>query len=177
MQAIHYNYSVAQATRLQFGLYCSTVGPVLHQESEASPQGGGDSSRCSSSNEAASRRHTLSCQICRLHGTNPPSAEREDASCAQTLPQRHRSDMHCFCGSSSWLAWRSLSKLLLRTRHTLKPSNVSFTFFPPPDLLSEEDLKKLAEITGCAARVRLPECRTTPNLNTHRTITSVCNNL
>lgn len=106
MRAIQCSYSVAQATR--FGLYCSTVGPFLHQESEASTQGGGESSRRSSSNEAASRRHTLSCEICRLHGTNPPSAEREDASCAQTLPQRHRSDMHCFCGSSSWLARRSL---------------------------------------------------------------------
>lgn len=45
------------------------------------------------------------------------------------------------------------------------------------DLLSEEDLKKLAEITGCSARISLPQCRTTPNLNEYRTITSVCNNL
>lgn len=52
-----------------------------------------------------------------------------------------------------------------------------FHFFFFSDLLSEEDLNKLAEITGCAARARLPECSTTPNLNTHRTITSVCNNL
>ncbi|KAM3599681.1 uncharacterized protein V6R79_009692 [Siganus canaliculatus] len=45
------------------------------------------------------------------------------------------------------------------------------------DLLSEEDLNRLAEITGCEARVTKPNCNTTPNLNTYRTITSVCNNL
>ncbi|XP_053196572.1 eosinophil peroxidase isoform X1 [Scomber japonicus] len=45
------------------------------------------------------------------------------------------------------------------------------------DLLSESDLQKLAEITGCAARTRPPPCNTTPNLNQFRTITSVCNNL
>ncbi|XP_034048398.1 LOW QUALITY PROTEIN: eosinophil peroxidase [Thalassophryne amazonica] len=45
------------------------------------------------------------------------------------------------------------------------------------DLLSAEDLKKLSEITGCAARVRDPQCLTIPNLNTYRTITSLCNNL
>ncbi|XP_071322465.1 eosinophil peroxidase isoform X2 [Trachinotus anak] len=45
------------------------------------------------------------------------------------------------------------------------------------DLLSEEDLKDLVRITGCAARVRAPECRTTANINKYRTATSVCNNL
>ncbi|XP_061590231.1 eosinophil peroxidase-like isoform X2 [Cololabis saira] len=45
------------------------------------------------------------------------------------------------------------------------------------DLLSPEDLMKLAEITGCAARVRAPQCMTTPNINKYRTATSVCNNL
>ncbi|XP_056288346.1 eosinophil peroxidase [Pseudoliparis swirei] len=45
------------------------------------------------------------------------------------------------------------------------------------DLLTAEDLRKLAEITGCSARVRIPSCRTTPNLNKYRTVTSVCNNL
>ncbi|XP_040914825.1 eosinophil peroxidase [Toxotes jaculatrix] len=45
------------------------------------------------------------------------------------------------------------------------------------DLLSEEDLRKLANITGCAARTRPPQCRSTPNINKYRTATSVCNNL
>ncbi|XP_019938121.2 eosinophil peroxidase isoform X2 [Paralichthys olivaceus] len=45
------------------------------------------------------------------------------------------------------------------------------------DLLSEEDLKVLVRITGCEARVRIPECRTTANINKYRTITSICNNI
>ncbi|KAM9841489.1 eosinophil peroxidase [Aulostomus maculatus] len=45
------------------------------------------------------------------------------------------------------------------------------------DLLSQEDIEKLAEITGCAARTRPPSCRTTQNLDKYRTATSVCNNL
>uniref|UniRef100_A0A669FAT1 Myeloid-specific peroxidase n=1 Tax=Oreochromis niloticus TaxID=8128 RepID=A0A669FAT1_ORENI len=45
------------------------------------------------------------------------------------------------------------------------------------DLLTPEDLQKLAQITGCAARVKAPQCVTTPDLIKYRTITSVCNNL
>uniref|UniRef100_A0AAQ4QKH5 Myeloid-specific peroxidase n=1 Tax=Gasterosteus aculeatus aculeatus TaxID=481459 RepID=A0AAQ4QKH5_GASAC len=45
------------------------------------------------------------------------------------------------------------------------------------DLLSPEDLMRLAEITGCAAQVRVPSCRTTQNLNKYRTAGSLCNNL
>lgn len=45
------------------------------------------------------------------------------------------------------------------------------------DLLTEEDILKLAEISGCAAQARLPQCLTIPNLNKYRTPTSVCNNL
>uniref|UniRef100_A0A3Q3AMJ0 Myeloid-specific peroxidase n=2 Tax=Kryptolebias marmoratus TaxID=37003 RepID=A0A3Q3AMJ0_KRYMA len=45
------------------------------------------------------------------------------------------------------------------------------------DLLSEEDLRKLVQITGCEAQIRLPNCGTTQNLNKYRTATSVCNNL
>uniref|UniRef100_A0AAQ5YZW9 Myeloid-specific peroxidase n=1 Tax=Amphiprion ocellaris TaxID=80972 RepID=A0AAQ5YZW9_AMPOC len=45
------------------------------------------------------------------------------------------------------------------------------------DLLTEEDLRTLESISGCAARVRRPDCRTTQNLNKYRTVTSVCNNL
>ena len=46
-----------------------------------------------------------------------------------------------------------------------------------PDLLPLEDLKVLSEISGCAARVRDPSCRTIQNLDKYRTTTSVCNNL
>ncbi|MBN3296929.1 PERE peroxidase, partial [Amia calva] len=44
------------------------------------------------------------------------------------------------------------------------------------DLLSEEDLKTVERLTGCAARVHPPSCLTTPLVNEYRTITSVCNN-
>ncbi|XP_005812067.1 eosinophil peroxidase-like [Xiphophorus maculatus] len=45
------------------------------------------------------------------------------------------------------------------------------------DLLTEQDLKELARITGCEAQIRNPPCHNTPNMNKYRTITSVCNNL
>ncbi|XP_036954697.1 eosinophil peroxidase-like [Acanthopagrus latus] len=44
------------------------------------------------------------------------------------------------------------------------------------DLISEEDLRIIADLTGCNARHRLPSCRTTPNLDKFRTASSVCNN-
>nr|XP_057926969.1 eosinophil peroxidase-like isoform X2 [Doryrhamphus excisus] len=44
------------------------------------------------------------------------------------------------------------------------------------DLLSEEDLEFIAELTGCSPRQRIPSCRTTPNLDVFRTASSVCNN-
>uniref|UniRef100_A0A8C7YM24 Myeloid-specific peroxidase n=1 Tax=Oryzias sinensis TaxID=183150 RepID=A0A8C7YM24_9TELE len=45
------------------------------------------------------------------------------------------------------------------------------------DLLSPEDLEKLAKLTGCEARVRLPQCQILQNINKYRTATSICNNL
>ncbi|KAG5834791.1 hypothetical protein ANANG_G00265320 [Anguilla anguilla] len=45
------------------------------------------------------------------------------------------------------------------------------------DLLTPDELGTIARLTGCAARVRPPSCRTTPQINTYRTATSVCNNL
>uniref|UniRef100_A0A8C6UR87 Myeloid-specific peroxidase n=1 Tax=Neogobius melanostomus TaxID=47308 RepID=A0A8C6UR87_9GOBI len=66
---------------------------------------------------------------------------------------------------------QTLRLLQERTHHVHKRS------LNATDLLTEEELKSLAEITGCAARVRLLNCRTTPNVNKYRTATSVCNNL
>ena len=40
----------------------------------------------------------------------------------------------------------------------------------------EEDLKTIADITGCSARLRSPSCKTTPNLERFRTANSECNN-
>ncbi|CAL8406098.1 unnamed protein product [Arctogadus glacialis] len=45
------------------------------------------------------------------------------------------------------------------------------------DLLPHEDLEALSKISGCAAMVSNPHCRTIQNLDKYRTATSVCNNL
>ncbi|XP_054896722.1 eosinophil peroxidase [Poeciliopsis prolifica] len=45
------------------------------------------------------------------------------------------------------------------------------------DLLTDQDIRELARITGCEARLRNPSCLNTPNINKYRTATSVCNNL
>ncbi|XP_056135353.1 eosinophil peroxidase-like [Lampris incognitus] len=44
------------------------------------------------------------------------------------------------------------------------------------DLISEEVLNIIANLTGCSARIRSVSCATTPNLDTFRTATSICNN-
>uniref|UniRef100_A0A671UZI7 Eosinophil peroxidase-like n=1 Tax=Sparus aurata TaxID=8175 RepID=A0A671UZI7_SPAAU len=44
------------------------------------------------------------------------------------------------------------------------------------DLISEEDLQTVAELTGCNARHRVDSCKTTPNLDRFRTASGVCNN-
>lgn len=44
------------------------------------------------------------------------------------------------------------------------------------DLLSEEDLQTLADLTGCSARHRVPSCNSITNLDKFRTVASVCNN-
>ncbi|XP_028434696.1 eosinophil peroxidase-like isoform X2 [Perca flavescens] len=44
------------------------------------------------------------------------------------------------------------------------------------DLISDDDLKVIADLTGCSAQVRIPSCRTTPNLDRFRTGSSNCNN-
>ncbi|XP_010730846.3 eosinophil peroxidase [Larimichthys crocea] len=44
------------------------------------------------------------------------------------------------------------------------------------DLISEEDLQVIADLTGCSARHRVPSCMTTPDLDKFRTVNGVCNN-
>ncbi|XP_075882045.1 eosinophil peroxidase-like isoform X2 [Nelusetta ayraudi] len=44
------------------------------------------------------------------------------------------------------------------------------------DLISEEQLQTISELSGCSPQERIPSCATTPNLNVFRTATSVCNN-
>ncbi|XP_074546415.1 eosinophil peroxidase [Halichoeres trimaculatus] len=72
--------------------------------------------------------------------------------------------------SADYMA-QTLRLLHERTPHVHKRS------LNATDLLTAEDLRRLSEITGCSARVALPECRTLPNLNVYRTYSSVCNNL
>nr|XP_019956653.1 PREDICTED: eosinophil peroxidase-like [Paralichthys olivaceus] len=44
------------------------------------------------------------------------------------------------------------------------------------DLISEEDLQVIANLTGCSPRHRVPSCSTTPNKDKFRTASNVCNN-
>ncbi|TKS78672.1 Eosinophil peroxidase [Collichthys lucidus] len=44
------------------------------------------------------------------------------------------------------------------------------------DLISEEDLQVIADLTGCSARHRVPSCMTAPDLDKFRTVSGVCNN-
>ncbi|KAM8873228.1 eosinophil peroxidase-like isoform 1-T1 [Synchiropus picturatus] len=63
-------------------------------------------------------------------------------------------------------------RLLQQRMHRIHKRSLNAT-----DLMTPEDLLKLAELTGCAARIRDPPCHATQNIDKYRTITSVCNNL
>uniref|UniRef100_A0A8P4GA25 Myeloid-specific peroxidase n=1 Tax=Dicentrarchus labrax TaxID=13489 RepID=A0A8P4GA25_DICLA len=89
---------------------------------------------------------------------------------ALRLMKQPRGDTRSAVRSADYMA-QTLRLLHDRVHHVHKRS------LNATDLLSEEDLRRLANITGCSARVSLPQCRTTPNLNKYRTITSICNNL
>ncbi|XP_045923430.1 eosinophil peroxidase-like [Micropterus dolomieu] len=89
---------------------------------------------------------------------------------ALRLLKQPRGDTRSAVRSADYMA-QTLRLLQERVHHVHKRS------LNATDLLSDVDLQMLATITGCAARVRPPQCRTTPNLNKYRTITSICNNL
>ncbi|XP_063072362.1 eosinophil peroxidase-like [Engraulis encrasicolus] len=61
---------------------------------------------------------------------------------------------------------------LLHKRHHVHRRSLNAT-----DLLNEEDLETIERLTGCAARVRKPNCNTVPHLNKYRTATGLCNNI
>uniref|UniRef100_UPI0037E8B786 eosinophil peroxidase isoform X2 n=1 Tax=Semicossyphus pulcher TaxID=241346 RepID=UPI0037E8B786 len=63
-------------------------------------------------------------------------------------------------------------RLLHERAHRIHKRSINAT-----DLLTEEDLIRLSEITGCADRITAPQCRITQNINKYRTTTSVCNNI
>ncbi|XP_061590239.1 eosinophil peroxidase [Cololabis saira] len=89
---------------------------------------------------------------------------------ALRLLKQPRGDTRSAVRSADYMA-QTLRLLHDRVHHVHKRS------LNATDLLTPEDLMKLAEITGCAAQVRAPQCLTTPNINKYRTATSVCNNL
>ncbi|XP_040011573.1 eosinophil peroxidase-like [Xiphias gladius] len=62
-------------------------------------------------------------------------------------------------------------KLIKRSLGSRQKRSINAT-----DLISEEDLQLIADLTGCSPRHRVPSCKTTPNLHTFRTASSVCNN-
>ncbi|XP_061589166.1 eosinophil peroxidase-like [Cololabis saira] len=89
---------------------------------------------------------------------------------ALRLLKQPRGDTRSAVRSADYMA-QTLRLLHDRVHHVHKRS------LNATDLLTPEDLMKLAEITGCAARIRAPQCLTTPKINKYRTATSVCNNL
>ncbi|KAI3362364.1 hypothetical protein L3Q82_012664, partial [Scortum barcoo] len=89
---------------------------------------------------------------------------------ALRLMKQPRGETRTAVRSADYMA-QTLRLLHERTHHVHKRS------LNATDLLTPEELKSLAQITGCAARVSIPQCHTTPNLNKYRTISSVCNNL
>ncbi|XP_053180994.1 eosinophil peroxidase-like [Scomber japonicus] len=62
-------------------------------------------------------------------------------------------------------------KLIKRSLETRHKRSINAT-----DLISEEDLQVIADLTGCSPRHRVPSCKTTPDLDRFRTASSVCNN-
>ncbi|KAK5928959.1 hypothetical protein CgunFtcFv8_010235 [Champsocephalus gunnari] len=89
---------------------------------------------------------------------------------AVRLLKQPRGETRSAVRSADYMA-QTLRLLQERMHHVHKRSlNVT-------DLLSERDLNTLSQITGCARQISFPSCRTTPNLNTFRTATGVCNNI
>ncbi|TNM91909.1 hypothetical protein fugu_018921 [Takifugu bimaculatus] len=89
---------------------------------------------------------------------------------ALRLLKQPRGDTRAAVRSADYM--RQTLRLLQERSHHAHKRSLNAT-----DVLSENDLAKLSEITGCEARVRPPRCLTLPNINIYRTITSVCNNL
>ncbi|KAM4527392.1 eosinophil peroxidase-like isoform 1-T2 [Odontesthes bonariensis] len=89
---------------------------------------------------------------------------------ALRLMKQPRGDTRSAVRSADYMA--QTLRLLHDRVHRMHKRSLNAT-----DLLTEEDLMKLSKITGCAARVRPPPCRSTANINKYRTATSVCNNL
>ncbi|CAL8277720.1 unnamed protein product [Merluccius merluccius] len=86
------------------------------------------------------------------------------------LLKQPRGDSRSAVRSADYMA--QTLRLLHDRVHRLHKRSLNAT-----DLLLPKDLEVLSQISGCSAQVSKPSCRSTPNLNKYRTITSVCNNL
>uniref|UniRef100_A0A674MWK8 Myeloid-specific peroxidase n=1 Tax=Takifugu rubripes TaxID=31033 RepID=A0A674MWK8_TAKRU len=84
---------------------------------------------------------------------------------ALRLLKQPRGDTRTAVRSADYM--RQTLRLLQERSHHAHKRSLNAT-----DVLSENDLAKLSEITGCEARVRPPRCLTLPNINIYRTITS-----
>ncbi|KAJ3603643.1 hypothetical protein NHX12_028388 [Muraenolepis orangiensis] len=64
----------------------------------------------------------------------------------------------------------------LLTKRSLEEHRIHKRSINATDLISEEDLKIIADTSGCSAKRNPPSCKTTPNLERFRTASSECNN-
>uniref|UniRef100_A0A672JML2 Eosinophil peroxidase-like n=1 Tax=Salarias fasciatus TaxID=181472 RepID=A0A672JML2_SALFA len=107
----------------------------------------------------------------------PPNIKRNSFQLEMVSPhdalrllKQPRADTRSAVRSADYMA--QTLRLFVEQSHHIHKRSLNAT-----DLLSQEDLMKLSDITGCAARIREPQCNSIPNINKYRTITGVCNNL
>ncbi|CAM4730430.1 unnamed protein product [Leuciscus chuanchicus] len=62
-------------------------------------------------------------------------------------------------------------RLISEKAHHIHKRSINTT-----DLLTQDELNTITRLTGCAAQVQPPSCRTTPHINKYRTASNVCNN-
>lgn len=129
----------------------------MTQERRSCEEAGSQSCRHPAAAETACRTHTYRRACCRLHEQRPDAHFVHDKE-NEALHQCHRS-----------VIWAALQQSALK--HASRHIDVFKS-----DLISEEDMEVIAELTGCTPQHRAPSCKTTPNLNRFRTASSVCNN-
>lgn len=140
------------------------------QERRPCEEADGVPRRYTAAAQAARRVHSTGRARCRLHEQHSGNHQEISDEAPQTFHQRHR-----------FVAARRFCNFLQKIM--ANQLQVSCWFFfkknkqtKKTDVISEEDLDVIAELTGCSPQRRPPSCATTPNLNMFRTASSVCNN-
>lgn len=139
------------------------------QERRPCEEADGVPRRYSAAAQATRRAHSTGCARCRLHEQHSGNHQEISDKAPQTFHQRNR-----------FVAARRFCNFLQKIIEI--QLQVSFFFLlllqkkQTTDLISEENLDVIAELTGCTPQRRPPSCKTTPNLNIFRTASSVCNN-